>query len=155
MLCTRFAAFAFIHYNDVIMDSMASQITSLTIVYSTLYSCADHRKHQSTTSLAFVRGIHRWPVNSQHKGPVTRKMFPFNDVIMSTEYAYVLRDGIGRTVVLYLLWFYHVDGGTSRALHLNRLAVLIQALAFMDALGSILGLHICGSRHRQRLCNSP
>ena len=71
-----------IHYNNVIMWAMASQITSLAIVCSTVYSGADHRKHQSSASLAFVRGIHRWPVNSPHKGPVTRKMFPFDDVIM-------------------------------------------------------------------------
>ena len=64
------------------MGAMASQITSLTIVYSTVYLCADQRKHQSSASLMFVRGIHRWPVNSPHKGPVTRKMFPFDDVIM-------------------------------------------------------------------------
>ena len=64
------------------MGTMASQITSLTIVYSTVYSGADQRKHQSSASLAFVRGIHRWPVNSPHKWPVTRKMFPFDDVIM-------------------------------------------------------------------------
>ena len=70
------------HYNDVIMGAMASQITSLTIVYSTVYSRKHQRKHQSSASLAFVRGIHRWPVNSPHKGPVTRKMFPFDDVIM-------------------------------------------------------------------------
>ena len=62
---------------------MASQITSLTIVYSTVYSSADQRKHQSSAPLAFVGGIHRWLVNSPHKGPVTRKMFPFDDVIMS------------------------------------------------------------------------
>ena len=69
------------HYGDVIM--IASQITSLTIVYSTVYSAdADQRKHQSSASLAFVRGIHRGPVNSPHKWPVTRKMFPFDDVIM-------------------------------------------------------------------------
>ena len=61
---------------------MASQITSLTIVYSTVYSGVDQRKYQSSASLAFVRGIHRWPVNSPHKGPVTRKMFSFDDVIM-------------------------------------------------------------------------
>ena len=61
---------------------MASQITSLTIVYSTFYSGADQRKHQSSASLAFVRGIHRGPVNSLHKWPVTRKMVPFDDVIM-------------------------------------------------------------------------
>ena len=72
-----------LHYNDVIMGAMASQITSLTVVYSTVYSGADQRKHQSSASLAFVRGIHRWPVNSPHKGPVARKMFPFDDVIMN------------------------------------------------------------------------
>ena len=52
------------------------------IVYSTVYSGSDQRKHQSSASLAFVWGIHRWPVNSPHKWPVTRKMFPFDDVIM-------------------------------------------------------------------------
>ena len=60
-----------VHYNDVIMTTMATQITSLTVVYSTVYSDADQRKHQSSASLAFVWG-----------GPVTRKMFPFDDVIM-------------------------------------------------------------------------
>ena len=72
------------HYNDAIMGTIASQIASLTIVYSTDYSDADQRKHQSSASLAFVRGIHRGPVNSLHKWPVTRKMFPFDDVIMFT-----------------------------------------------------------------------
>ena len=71
-----------VHYGDVIMGAMAPQITSLTIVYSTVYSDADQRKHQSSASLAFVRGIHRGPVNSPHKWPVTREMFPFDDVIM-------------------------------------------------------------------------
>ena len=61
----------------------ASQITSLTIVYSTLHSGEDQRKYQSSASLAFVRGIHRWPVNSPHKSPVTRNLFPFDGVIMS------------------------------------------------------------------------
>ena len=70
------------HYNDVIMSAMASQVTSLTIVYSTVYSGADQRKHQSSASLAFMRGIHRWPVNSPHKRPVMRKMFTFDDVII-------------------------------------------------------------------------
>ena len=70
------------HYNDVIMGAMASQITSLTIVYSTVYLGADQRKHQSSASVAFVLGIHRWPMNSPYKGPVTRKMFPFHDVIV-------------------------------------------------------------------------
>ena len=68
--------------SDVIMDAVASQITSLTIVYSAVYSGSDQRKHQSSTSLAFVRGIHQSSVNSTYKGPITRKMFPFDGVIM-------------------------------------------------------------------------
>ena len=71
-----------IHYCDVMMDTKASQITSLAIVYSTVYSDADKRRHQSSVSLAFVWGIHRWPVNSPHKWQLTRKMFPFDFVIM-------------------------------------------------------------------------
>ena len=55
---------------------------SIAIVYSTVYSGWDQRKYQSSVSLAFVRGIHRSPVNSPHKGPVTRKMFSFDDVII-------------------------------------------------------------------------
>ena len=65
------------------MGAMACQITSLTIVCSTDYSGVDQRKHQSYASLAFVRGIHRWPANFSHKWQVTRKIFPFNDVIMT------------------------------------------------------------------------
>ena len=72
------------HYCDVTMGEMASQITSLTIVYSTVHLGPDQRKHRRAASLAFVRGIQRWPVNSPHKGPVTRKMFPFDDVIMKS-----------------------------------------------------------------------
>ena len=72
------------HYSDVIMSTMASQITGVSIVYSTVCSGTDQRKYQSSASPAFVRGIHRWPGNSPHKGPVTRKMFPFGDVIMTS-----------------------------------------------------------------------
>ena len=64
------------------MSANASQITSLTIVYSAVYSVTDQIKQQSSASLAFVRGIHQWPMNSPHQGPVTRKMFPFDDVVM-------------------------------------------------------------------------
>ena len=78
------------HYNYVIMSAMASQVTSLTVVYSTVYS----RRRSKKTSKLCVTGpctgnspvtgewIHRWPANSQHKGPVTRKIFPIDDVIM-------------------------------------------------------------------------
>ena len=72
------------------ISGMASQITSLMIVYSTVYSDADQRKHQSSTWLAFVRGIHRWPLNSTHKGPVRWQMFPFDDVMMIMHNAMIL-----------------------------------------------------------------
>ena len=74
------------HYSGIIMCAMVSEITSIAIVYSTVYSGADQRKHQSSASLAFVPGIHRWPVNSPHKLPVTRNLFPFDDVFMITRY---------------------------------------------------------------------
>ena len=64
------------------MVAMASQIINLTIVYSIVYSDADQREHKSSASLAFMWGIHRRPVNSPHKWPVTRNMFPFHGVIM-------------------------------------------------------------------------
>ena len=94
------------HHNDVIMGTMASQITSLTIVYPTVYSGADRRKHQSSASLAFVQGIHRRPVNSPHKCLVTQKMFPFDDVIV--RYMYI--HGNDRR-----LW------GNTASVHLRRL----------------------------------
>ena len=71
------------HYNDVKMGAMAYQITSLMIVYSTVHSGADQRKHQNSASLAFVRGNYRGPLNSPHKWPVTWKKFQFDDVIMN------------------------------------------------------------------------
>ena len=64
------------------MGAMASQFMSFTIVYSTVHSDADQRKHQSSASLAFVRGVHRSPLKSPHKWLVTRKMFPFDDIMM-------------------------------------------------------------------------
>ena len=67
------------------------KLTSLTIVYSTVYSGADQWKHQSSASLAFVRGIRRWPVNFPHKWPVTRKVFLFDDVIMAIFHATLMK----------------------------------------------------------------
>ena len=66
------------------MGALASQFTIPTIVYSTVYSGADQIKHQSSALLAFVRGIHRRPVNSPHKWPVMRKILPFDDAIIFT-----------------------------------------------------------------------
>ena len=77
-------------YCDVIIGAMASQITSLSIVCSTVYSGADQRKHQSSASMAFLRGIYRWPMNPPHKRPV---MFPFHDVIMMIMFCPILQTG--------------------------------------------------------------
>ena len=107
-------------YSGVIVGAAASQITSLTIVYSTVLSDIDQGKLQSSAPLAFVRGIHRGPVISPHKWPVTRKMFPFDDVIMisilfgpgrllsyiniSSKYSHLILK------YWFLYWFYiHVD----------------------------------------------
>ena len=72
LVSDRFAMWTFqrkSHDSDVIMSAAAFQITGISIVYSTVCSGADQRKHQSSASLAFVRGIHRWPVDSPHKAP--------------------------------------------------------------------------------------
>ena len=89
------SAFFCSHYSDVIIGAIASQITSPTIVYSTVYSDTDQRKHQSSASLAFVWGIHWGPANSPHKWPVTLKMFPFDDVIMTYWTAPLRSAGMG------------------------------------------------------------
>ena len=71
------------HYNDVIMGTIASQVISLTIVYSTVYSDADQRKHQSSASLAFVRGIHgdRWQMASNGLVPLGNK--PLHETMLT------------------------------------------------------------------------
>ena len=69
-----------LHNSDVTMSAIASQITSLTIVCSTVYSGADQRKYQSPVLLAFVEFT--LSVNSPHKGPVTWKILPCDDVII-------------------------------------------------------------------------
>ena len=83
-LCPRYNKWIF-HYNGVMMSAMASQITGASIVYSIVCSGKDQRKHQTSASLTFVRGLYRWPVNTSHKGLVTENMFPFDDVIMLKE----------------------------------------------------------------------
>ena len=79
------------HYCDVMISAMASQITRVSVVCTTGCLGADQRKHQSYASLAFVKGIYCWPVNSPHKGTVTRKTFLSDDVIMETLYSSLFR----------------------------------------------------------------
>ena len=72
-----------LHYTDVIISTTVSQITGVSIVCSAVCSCGDQRKHEISATLVFVKGIHRWPVDSPRKGPVTRKMFLSDDVILN------------------------------------------------------------------------
>ena len=87
------------HYRDALMGSLASQITSLTIALSIVYSGADQRKLQSSALLAFVWRNHRRPVSFPHKGPVTRKMLPFDDAIM-----YIQKVGV-TMLVHWMIWY--------------------------------------------------
>ena len=90
---------------------MVSQITSLTIKFSTVYSGTYQRKHERYASLAFVRGIHRWPANSPHKGPVTRKMFAFDDVIMVIHVHYSCNNWCRRLGIQLINLFLSFPGG--------------------------------------------
>ena len=112
----------FTHYSDVIMGAIASQITSPTIVYSTVYSDTDQRKRQSSASLAFVRGIHRSPVNSPHKWPVTRKMRPFDDVIMLHLVAMILVKRAMYSITYMLLGMFCIHNTGSWRIHIIILA---------------------------------
>ena len=128
--CLSYGTVLTMHYIDVILTTMASQITSLTVVYSTVYSDGDQRKHQSSASLAFVRGIHRGPVNSPHKVPVTRKMFPFDDVIMI----------ITSHEVHWVYW---------ETIQYNDVVLpLFLSKRYDDRLFFLMGIHILVQRHR-------
>ena len=85
------------HYNDVTMSAMASQITSLAIVYSAVYS----RRRSNKTSKLCVTG-HRWPVNSPHKGPITRNMLPFDGVTMGEKH--FLHESILNNIIHAVQW---------------------------------------------------
>ena len=88
------------HYSDIIMSTMAAQITTLTIVYSTVYSGGDQRKYRSSARLAFFRGNHRWPVNSPHtKGQLRGKRF---HLMTSSWYKGISELGDGRSIYRHI-----------------------------------------------------
>ena len=97
-----YSALLIAHYGDVIMGTTASQITRLAIVFSTVYLDTYQRKHQSSAALAIVWGIHRGSVNSPHKWPVKRKMFPFDDVIMMVWFYDYTSETVVKTELEYL-----------------------------------------------------
>ena len=97
------------NYSDVIMSAMMLRITGASIVCSTVGSGADERKHQSSASLAFVFGIHRWPVNSPHKGPVARKMSLFDDIIMDACFMITFHCFQIAIVTFFIVFFLHFE----------------------------------------------
>ena len=93
------------YYDDVIMTTIASQITSLTSVYSTVYSDAHQRKHQSSASLAFVWGIHRDRWIPRTKGQLRGKCFH----LMTSSWYFPLRGWLNWFLLWHstmLLWLY-------------------------------------------------
>ena len=89
------------------MSAIASQITSVWMICSIVCSGEDHIKHQHAMSQVFVRVIYRWPVDSPHKGLVTRKMFPFDDVIMLFAVLPLTSVVLPLSLFLFFIWFYH------------------------------------------------
>ena len=107
------------------MSVTASQITSLTIVNSTVYSGTDQRKHQSSTSQAFVRGIHWWPGNSLHKWPVTRKKFPLDDIIIKP----FIHENASENIVCEIVAILS-KGRWVKARHLTHWALVMPSVAY-------------------------
>ena len=92
------------------MSTMTSQIIGVTFTQN-VCSGVDQRKHQSSASLAcVVMGIQRWPMNSPHKGPVTMRMYPFDDVIMDTDVSSFLPgNGCVKNVIIMSEFFVHFN----------------------------------------------
>ena len=121
------------------------------MVYSAVYSGADQRKHQSSSSLAFVRGIHRWPVNSPHKGPVMRTMFPFDDVFLQWQQSFPLLRCVGRKICASVsvtslrrdmaLWFswHTIDCSISHPIKIKKISSL---LAPWSTLVQVMAWHL-------------
>ena len=121
-------------------------MTSLTIVYSSVYSGADQRKQQSSVLLAFVRGIHRCPVSSPHKGPVTRKMFPFDDVILCMHKTWIpaclVTDGGVWLFARYMFLNYQLTGPLETWLsfwkwHLQSISIKMSWDVFLNVLSHL------------------
>ena len=114
------------HCGDAIMSTMASQIISLSIVCSTVCSGADQRKTSKLRVTGLCVGNSPEPVNSPHKGPVTRKMFPFDDVIMQSPLVQVLTCRfLTPTLCLNLCWLVSI-----RSQGTNFIDILFEILFF-------------------------
>ena len=95
------------------MSAMASQITGVSIVYSSVYSGADQRKHQNSASLAFVRGIHRWPVkrasNAENASIWWRHHVPVPWIVVVKTCVAVSDDKTGIMTTPVLQWIHLYD----------------------------------------------
>ena len=112
---------------DVTMSIMASQITSILIICFTVCADADKKKHQSSASLAFVRGIHQWPVNSFHKGPLTPNRCLFADLVMflALKWLFVNKAKQNKTDQMHRLnWNIQFNVWISWAKYVNKLFCL-------------------------------
>ena len=138
----KYTTFAPQHYTDAIMSAMASQITSLTILYSTVYWGTVQWKHRSSASLAFVRGILRWPLNSPHKRPLTRNMFPFNYAILKSISRYL--PGIRRQHMEYYFFL--------KSVWLSFQRVTIRVAKFWSASHCITTYHFYFLRRWKAIC---
>ena len=134
---TYTVGFMLVRWSDLIMGAVVYQIISLTIFHSTVYTGASQSKHQNSVSLAFVLRIHLWLMNSPHKWLVTRKMFPFDDVIITislTQLSFhfrvlylTIKDALQSTMIL------HINGSVWRKQY-----VFTWDMAFMN-----IGLFEC------------
>ena len=128
-----------IHCIYVIMSAMASQNTGISIVFLTVCSYADQRKYQSSASLAFVRGLHRWPMNSQHEGPATLKIFPFH---LCTE-------RLGKCCIQAYTWtiVHHIYVKTKTIWKLNCLSWKFESLQLVCIHAIYIYIHVCMCVH--------
>ena len=133
--CSQLFSF---NYNDVIMSALASQNTSFMFVYSTVYSGSDQRKHQISALLAFVRGIHRCPLNSPHKGPVMRKMFPFDDVIICNDsqqwHNHLVRQKSFLLCNVWTLWLWYCVRTTEMGIVQSIVKVLLTCKMYLNVM---------------------
>ena len=109
---------------------MASQITGVSMVYSAVCSGTDQRKHLSSASLAFVRGIYRWPTKSPHKGPVTRKMLPFVDVIMSISISEITQYHFVSVVSNSGKYICNVGTSIMRSINIQRISLFCESILY-------------------------
>ena len=128
------------------MSVITFQITSISIAYLSVCAGTDQTKHQSSASLAFVRGIHRRPVNSPHKGPVTRKMFPFDDVIMKLSF-----DNVGSGIISWS----HVQpwGNIVAHLWIRGLTCNVNSQNWLNCSGRMMSVNVWKKRPRSERNN--